>query len=306
MNSATLCDSSNSVFPNIDELPDLDDLNSEIELDDLNSFPELETEIINNNIIKNLAELKQEKNNKVMNGNTRGNMYYPEMERSMRYSRMEDDMTFGEISNEMNVMNGMSDSNGLNYAEITNEMMPSKNMKNNNMKNMKNNNMNNMKNNNMKMKKKVRINENNLTASQRSMYDMNQVGKQDAKPANCNLLGLNSKDMNNYKKNFYNLYSHQVECPKDCGLNQSGRNLCGMGSTCGNCTNSKNITSDNTIPDTNALNHLALLDNNKKPCVTCTRNGSKNNTVADNLAELNPFMINQYNNLSEEDKKKRS
>ena len=45
--------------------------------------------------------------------------------------------------------------------------------------------------NNMKMKKKVRINENNLTASQRSMYDMNQVGKQDAKPVNCNLLGLN-------------------------------------------------------------------------------------------------------------------
>ena len=41
--------------------------------------------------------------------------------------------------------------------------------------------------NNMKMKKKVRINENNLTASQRSMYDMNQVGKQDAKPVNCNL-----------------------------------------------------------------------------------------------------------------------
>ena len=95
---------------------------------------------------------------------------------------------------------------------------------------------------------------------------MNQVGKTDAEQVDCNLLGLNSEKMNKFKKNFYKLYSHQVECPEKCGMNE-----CGMGSTCGNCPGSTNITRPGAIPDVNALGYLALNDNNKKPCVTCTQ-----------------------------------
>jgi hypothetical protein len=147
-----------------------------------------------------------------------------------------------------------------------------------------------------KLKKKVRINEDNLSCGARSLYEMNQVGKKDAEQVNCNLLGLNTSKMNNYKKNYYKLYSHQVECPKECGMNELGMNKCGMGSTCGNCTNSQNITRPGANVDVNALGYLALNDNNKKPCVTCAKRGSC--SCGKNVNNLNREYLEGFNNLN--------
>ena len=72
--------------------------------------------------------------------------------------------------------------------------------------------------------------------------------------------------MNNYKKKFYSMYSHQIECPKKCELAANGKKICGSGSD-SDCKNIYNSECDN--PDVFALNYLALDNNNKKSCVTC-------------------------------------
>ena len=153
-----------------------------------------------------------------------------------------------------------------------------------------------MKEQNKKSKKKVRIVDDNLSCGARSLYEMNQVGKKDGEQVDCNLLGLNTSKMNNYKKNYYKLYSHQVECPKNCGMNELGMNKCGMGSTCGNCTNSQNITRPGANVDVNALGYLALNDNNKKPCVTCAQRGSC--SCGKNVNNLNREYLEGFNNLN--------
>ena len=126
---------------------------------------------------------------------------------------------------------------------------------------------------------KVNINkipENLQTPDVRSIDAMNKVGIIDAEPANCNLLGVNSANMNNYKKNFYNMYSHQIECPKMCGVKKNGFNKCGLGSGCGIGKDCENVDGPDAIPDVYALNHLALHNNNKKACVTCNYKPLKN------------------------------
>lgn len=109
----------------------------------------------------------------------------------------------------------------------------------------------------------------NLTANG-SVGLMNQIGLIDGEPVACNMLGVNSANMDEYKKKFYSMYSHQIECPAKCKLNSSGMSKgCGMGSKCGMGKDCAGINSDTSIPDTFALNYLALDNANKKPCVTC-------------------------------------
>ena len=114
---------------------------------------------------------------------------------------------------------------------------------------------------------------------------MNQVGLIDGEPVSCNMLGVNSANMDDYKKKFYSMYAHQIECPAKCGMKADGMSKgCGMGSKCGmglsephknsegnfirgpGCSN---VNTNTSIPDTFALNYLALDTANKKPCVTC-------------------------------------
>ncbi len=109
----------------------------------------------------------------------------------------------------------------------------------------------------------------NLTANG-SVGLMNQIGFIDGEPVACNMLGVNSANMDEYKKKFYSMYAHQIECPSKCKLSASGMSKgCGMGSKCGMGSDCANINSDTSIPDTFALNYLALDNANKKPCVTC-------------------------------------
>lgn len=101
---------------------------------------------------------------------------------------------------------------------------------------------------------------------------MNQAGKLlDGETISCNMLGVNTEKMDDYKKKFYSMYAHQIECPSKCGLN-----ACGMGSRCG--TKCPNINGTGpSIPDTFALNYLALDNANKKPCVQCNFSKTTNN-----------------------------
>lgn len=93
---------------------------------------------------------------------------------------------------------------------------------------------------------------------------MNQAGKLlDGETISCNMLGVDTEKMDDYKKKFYSMYAHQIECPSKCKLG-----ACGMGSRCGVKCPTINGTGP-AIPDTFALNYLALDNANKKPCVQC-------------------------------------
>lgn len=99
---------------------------------------------------------------------------------------------------------------------------------------------------------------------------MNKIGLIDGEPVACNMLGVNSDNMSDYKKKFYSMYAHQIECPSKCDMKADGMSKgCGMGTKCGLTRDCSNINTNSSIPDTFALNYLALDNANKKPCVTC-------------------------------------
>ncbi len=117
-----------------------------------------------------------------------------------------------------------------------------------------------------------------MTADDRTVYEMNKAGFKNSKGTGCNLLGIDPSKLSNYKKKYYNMYKHQVECPKNCNLSQTGEQdcymskigmkKCGLDETNANCGDI--FTYDYNNPDVFALGYLALDNNNAKPCVTCT------------------------------------
>jgi len=116
-----------------------------------------------------------------------------------------------------------------------------------------------------------------LTPNTRSLKLMNQVGFIDGEKVACNLLGVDSENMDAYKKKFYSMYAHQIQCPAKCNMDSTGMSKgCGMGSKCGLQKDCSNINTETSIPDTFALSYLALDNANKKPCVTCNFKPIKN------------------------------
>lgn len=83
----------------------------------------------------------------------------------------------------------------------------------------------------------------------------------------CNMLNMDPRKLSEYQKNFYDMYKHQVECPKNCYLSQQYPKKCGLkdGSNCGGV-----VTSTYNNPDTNALAYMNMDKLNSKQCVTCT------------------------------------
>ena len=83
----------------------------------------------------------------------------------------------------------------------------------------------------------------------------------------CNMLNMDPRKLSEYQKNFYDLYKHQVECPKNCYLSRQYPEKCGLkdGSNCGGV-----VTSTYNNPDTNALAYMNMDKLNSKECVTCT------------------------------------
>jgi len=118
-----------------------------------------------------------------------------------------------------------------------------------------------------KVKRSSGISPSDLTGGDRSLLLMNENARQRPKNYSCNLLGLNSNDMDDFKKNFYGMYAHQIECPKNCYMNRFGMKKCDLESD-KDCNGV--FTTDYNNPDVYALNYMALLNNNEKPCVTCT------------------------------------
>lgn len=73
----------------------------------------------------------------------------------------------------------------------------------------------------------------------------------------CNLINPQAiQNMDSYRDQYYQMYAHQVSCPKACGLSKCGSNNSCFGTE---------------IADTNALNNLKMDVVNNKPCSTCTK-----------------------------------
>lgn len=116
-----------------------------------------------------------------------------------------------------------------------------------------------------------------MTADDRTVYLMNEYAKQNAtinENISCNLLGLNTDEMNDYQKKNYSLYKHQITCPKKPFMDTAGMKKCNLDQD-SNCNNI--FTSDYNNPDTNALSYYKMLENNKKECVSCNNKPILNN-----------------------------
>ena len=126
---------------------------------------------------------------------------------------------------------------------------------------------------------------------------MNQIGFLDGEKVACNMLGVNSASMDDYKKKFYTMYAHQIECPAKCGMKADGMSKgCGMGSKCGMGADCANVNTPTSIPDTFALNYLALDNANKKPCVTCNFKPTGNQLNREWMEKVSP----SYDGLPED------
>lgn len=140
------------------------------------------------------------------------------------------------------------------------------------------------------------VNNANKTADGSTKW-MNQIGFLDGEKVACNMLGVNSASMDDYKKKFYTMYAHQIECPAKCGLKADGMSKgCGMGTKCGLGVDCANVNTPTSIPDTFALNYLALDNANKKPCVTCNFKPKGNQLNREWMEEVSP----SYDGLPED------
>jgi hypothetical protein len=158
---------------------------------------------------------------------------------------------------------------------------------------------------NMNLEKISKKNNTNKTANG-STNLMNQIGidNKNNSDINCNMLGIDSSNMNDYKKKFYNMYSHQIECPAKCNLKTNGMiKNCKIDNTCKNLGKGcSNINSSSTIPDTFALNYIALDNLNKKSCVTCNFKPSTkplNREWMDQSVLSNDILTPLYDKLSQ-------
>ena len=133
------------------------------------------------------------------------------------------------------------------------------------------------------------LNSNELTTNVRSVNHLNTNKNTNSENVNCNLLGVDSNNMNAFKKKYYKMYSHQIDCPKNCNLDEKGNKCYSRHNDEKSC---ENINALNSISDVTALNYLAIDNNNKKPCVTCNFKPIKN--------PLNREYLETYNNLSED------
>lgn len=148
-------------------------------------------------------------------------------------------------------------------------------------------------------------NSNILTGDDRSVKLMNDAGESDYKSQSnlsCNMLGLDTKDMDQYKKNYYKLYEHQIKCPKKCLMNKQGMKKCGLDSDAG-CNGV--FTTDYNLPDTNMLAVRAMKNANEKPCATCNYKPTINKlnrallvNTADEIRNLQNQNASQNDNLS--------
>ena len=86
----------------------------------------------------------------------------------------------------------------------------------------------------------------------------------------CNMDQQQKELVNDYKKKYFRMYRHQIECPKDCQLSNLSR--CNLADNNG-CEGI--FTKDYNNPDVFTLSNLVLDRNNKRECVACTANDDR-------------------------------
>ena len=99
----------------------------------------------------------------------------------------------------------------------------------------------------------------------------------------CNMNEQQKELVNDYKKKYFRMYRHQIECPKNCKLDESYNPIDGscQFSNLKRCNLAENndcqgiFTNDYNNPDVFSLGFLALDNNNKKSCVSCTSNDDR-------------------------------
>ena len=95
--------------------------------------------------------------------------------------------------------------------------------------------------------------ENNYNIEDNKLQNINSENSINDTDMSYNLLNLNPENMDNFTKNNYALYAHQITCPNKCNLKANG--------SC-NQTN---------YPDITLIGNNTLKNNNNKECVSCTR-----------------------------------
>jgi hypothetical protein len=154
-------------------------------------------------------------------------------------------------------------------------------------------------------------NQNNMTSANMNILNMNNSNNSVNNLTNnnnvnisgflngdksCNMSKMQKELVSDYKKKYFNMYKHQIECPKECGLNNKGYNpmqgSCQLGDM-KRCNLSENndcqgiVTSDYNNPDVFSLGFLALDNNNNKSCVTCTSNDNRQTVNMKSPSEVN-------------------
>ena len=121
----------------------------------------------------------------------------------------------------------------------------------------------------------------------------------------CNMDEQQKELVDDYKKKYFRMYRHQIECHKDCQLSNLRR--CNLSEN-NNCEGI--FTNEYNNPDVFTLGHLALDRNNKRDCVTCTSNDdrqtrnminqSENSTVnEEDEVKINQRRLNNRNKFAD-------
>jgi hypothetical protein len=107
----------------------------------------------------------------------------------------------------------------------------------------------------------------------------------------CNMNEQQKELVDDYKKKYFKMYRHQIECPKDCQLSNLRRCNLSENNDCQGI-----FTNEYNNPDVFSLGYLALDNNNNKSCVSCTSN--------DDRQTKNMINQNENSNVDEEDEVK--
>jgi hypothetical protein len=124
----------------------------------------------------------------------------------------------------------------------------------------------------------------------------------------CNMNKMQQELVSDYKKKYFKMYRHQIECPKECGLSSCPFNdmrRCNL-SEQNDCQGI--VTSEYNNPDVFSLGFLALDNNNNKSCVTCTSNDNRQTAnmkipsqvnTEDNDVEVNRRRLDNRNKFAD-------
>jgi hypothetical protein len=86
----------------------------------------------------------------------------------------------------------------------------------------------------------------------------------------CNMDQQQKELADDYKKKYFRMYRHQIECPKDFQLSNLRRCNLSVNNGCEGI-----FTNDYNNPDVFTLSNLALDRNNRRECVACTANDDR-------------------------------